>query len=200
MPARLARKVSQHFDEEIRFFKTWIDQPRAVGAVLPTSSTAARKMASLIDRTSVNPVLELGPGTGVITKAILEHGVSPDRLYCVEYSHDFVDDLRTEFPRVNVLHGDAFELDDILPDLGGQKFDAVISGIPLLNFSVDQRIELLNDLLDRLNPGRPVIQFSYGPKSPIPPDWTTYTVESLDWVVRNVPPARLWVYRRLDEA
>lgn len=200
MPARLAQKVSQHFDEEIRFFKTWIDQPRAVGAVLPTSSITARKMAGLIDQTSGDPVLELGPGTGVITKAILEHGVKPDRLYSVEYSDNFVGDLRADFPDVNVLQGDAFELDDVLPDLGEQKFDTVISGIPLLNFSLAQRIELLNDLLDRLNPGRPVIQISYGPKSPIPPDWSTYTVEPLDWVVRNVPPARLWVYRRLDDA
>ena len=180
MPARLAQKVSQRFDEEIRFFKTWIDQPRAVGAVLPTSGPTARKMASLIDHASDNPVLELGPGTGVITKAILEKGVSPERVYSVEYSDQFVDGLRASFPRVNFLQGDACKLDDVLPDLGGRKFDAVISGIPLLNFSVDHRIALLNDLLSRLNPGRPVIQISYGPKSPIPPDWSTYTVESLD--------------------
>lgn len=198
MAARLARKVSKHFDDEIKFFKNWIDQPKAVGAVLPTSVGTARKMASLINTDSGNPVLELGPGTGVITKAILEKGVRADNLFSVEFSENFLPDLRRSIPGVNFLHGDAFNLDSVLPDLDGRKFDAVVSGIPLLNFTLDSRLRLLDDLLDRLNPGRPVIQFSYGPKSPIPPNWSTYTVEPLDWMVRNVPPARLWVYRRMS--
>ncbi|MEP0943002.1 MAG: phospholipid N-methyltransferase PmtA [Rhizobiaceae bacterium] len=198
MPARLARKVGKKFDEEIRFFKNWIDQPRAVGAVLPTSASTARKMASLINESSGNPVLELGPGTGVITKAILDKGIHPQNLLSVEYSAGFLPNLRSTFPQVRFYHGDAFNLGTVLPDLGGRKFDAVLSGLPLLNFPVESRVHLLEDLLDRLNPGRPVVQFSYGPKSPIPPNFSTYTVEPLDWMMRNVPPARLWVYRRVS--
>ncbi|MEP1209430.1 MAG: phospholipid N-methyltransferase PmtA [Rhizobiaceae bacterium] len=197
MPARLARKVSKHFDEEIRFFKNWIDQPKAVGAILPTSACTARKMASLINVDSGNPVLELGPGTGVITQAILDKGMPARDLYSVEFSQGFLPKLRQSYPDVQFLHGDAFNLDSVLPDMQGRKFDAIVSGIPLLNFPTESRIRLLNDLLDRLNPGRPVVQFSYGPKSPIPPNWSTYSVEPLDWMVRNVPPARLWVYRRV---
>jgi len=198
MAARLARKVSKHFDEEIKFFKNWIDQPKAVGAVLPTSASTARKMASLINEKSGNPVLELGPGTGVITKAILDKGIRPEDLFSVEFSENFLPDLQRSYPGVNFIHGDAFNLQSVLPDLDERKFDAIVSGIPLLNFPVESRIQLLEDLLDRLNPGRPVIQFSYGPKSPIPPNWSTRTVEPLDWMVRNVPPARLWVYRRVS--
>ncbi len=198
MAARLARKVSKRFDEEIKFFKNWIDQPKAVGAVLPTSANTARKMVSLVNEQSGNPILELGPGTGVITKAILDKGIRPEQLFSVEFSECFLPDLKKSFPGVNFLHGDAFNLNSVLPDLGGRKFDAIISGIPLLNFPLDSRVRLLEDLLDRLNPGRPVVQFSYGPKSPIPPNWSTYTVEPLDWMVRNVPPARLWVYRRVS--
>jgi phosphatidylethanolamine/phosphatidyl-N-methylethanolamine N-methyltransferase len=67
----------------------------------------------------------------------------------------------------------------------------------MLNFPVEQRVELLNELFDRLNPGRPIVQISYGPVSPIPPDWQTYSVEPFDWMVRNIPPARLWVFRRI---
>ena len=197
MPARLARNLGKHFDEEIRFFRSWIDQPKSVGAVLPTSCATARKMASLINEESGNPVLELGPGTGVITKAIINKGIQPKNLYSVEFSQGFIPRLQKEFPSVNFLHGDAFNLDSVLPDMAGRKFDAIISGLPLLNFPKADRIELLDDLLDRLNPGRPVVQFSYGPKSPIPPNWSTYSVEPLDWMVRNVPPARLWVYRRV---
>ena len=64
MPARIAQQISKHFDEEIRFFRTWIDQPKAVGAVLPTSAATARKMASLIEPGSDDPILELGARNG----------------------------------------------------------------------------------------------------------------------------------------
>lgn len=198
MRARLARKVTRRFDEEIRFFKHWIDQPKSIGAVLPTSASTAKKMASLISEGCTGPVLELGPGTGVITQAILDRGVVPENLYSVEYSQSFLPGLRRSFPGVRFLHGDAFDLNAVLPNMGDQKFDAILSGIPLLNFPQEYRVKLLEDLLDRLNPGRPVVQFSYGPRSPIPPNFSTYTVEPLDWMMRNVPPARLWVYRRMS--
>ncbi len=197
MRTQFTKKVVERFDEEIRFFKTWVDQPKAMGAVLPTSMATAKRMASLITPESGNPVLELGPGTGGITKAILARGVKPENLYCVEDTASFLPQLKTDFPGVNVLHGDAFALDDSLPDFDGRKLDAVISAIPLLNFPVEMRLELLDDLFERLNPGRPVIQISYGPQSPIPPNWDTYSVEPLDWMVRNFPPARLWVHRRI---
>lgn len=194
---RMARTVASRFDEEIRFFKTWIDRPKAMGAVLPTSSVTARRMASLITPGCDDPVLELGPGTGVITKAILARGVKPEKLFSVEYTEGFIEQLQADFPKVNVIHGNVFQLDDVLPDMGGSRFDTVISAIPMLNFPVEKRVELLNELFDRLKPGRPIVQISYGPVSPIPPDWQTYSVEPFDWMVRNIPPARLWVYRRI---
>ena len=194
---RLSRELDKHFGDELRFLKTWIDKPKALGAILPTSSVTARKMASLIDTSLGGPVLELGPGTGVITKAILAKGVPPYNVYSVEHTDEFIPRLRRDFPDVNIIHGDAFNLDESLPDLDGQKFNAVISAIPMLNFPVHQRVALLEDLFDRLLPGRPVVQISYGPKSPVPPNWATYSVEPLDWMARNLPPARLWVYRRV---
>ncbi len=200
MNNRLANDVVRRIENEFRFFKTWIDKPKALGAVLPTSSVTARKMASLITPSPDNLVLELGPGTGVITKAILERGIVPQNLYTVEHTEDFIDQLEADFPDVNVLHGDAFDLNAHLPDFGNQKFDSIISAIPLLNFPIKERVALLNDLLDRLAPGRPVVQISYGPASPVPPSWGSYSVEPLDWVVRNLPPARLWVYRRVTFA
>lgn len=198
MHSSLTKKITSHLDDEIRFFKSWINSPKAMGAVLPTSNVTAKKMASLIDENTRDAVLELGPGTGAITKAILARGIKPEQLYSVEYSEEFIDDLKEDFKGVNVLHGNAFELDDVLPDLNGEKFNTVISAIPMLCFPVDQRIELLNDLFDRLHPGRPVVQISYGSKSPIPPSFSNYTVEPLDWIARNFPPARLWVYRRIS--
>ncbi|AHB02799.1 PmtA, phospholipid N-methyltransferase [Brucella ceti TE28753-12] len=163
MAGQLGRKLAAKFDEEIRFFKGWIDGPKAVGAILPTSSITARRMASVIDVNSGLPVLELGPGTGVITKAILKHGVKPADLYSIEYSHDFVEQLNKTFPDVNIIEGDVFDLDTALGDRKGQKFDCIISAVPMLNFPMDRRVELVESLLTHIPHGRPLMQITYGP-------------------------------------
>ncbi|EBW2250109.1 methyltransferase domain-containing protein [Salmonella enterica subsp. enterica] len=196
MGASGLRKFAQRFDDELKFFKGWIDKPKAVGSIIPTSSVTARRMASVIDTGSGLPVLEIGPGTGVITKAILGRGVRPENLHLIEYSHDFVSHLRGLYPGVNVIEGDAFNLDATLGDKAGLTFDSVVSGVPLLNFPVGDRVKYLEGLLDHLPEGRPVIQLTYGPKSPIPPGLGTYSVERFDFIVRNIPPTTLWIYRR----
>lgn len=200
MAASGLRKFAKKFDDELKFFKGWIDKPKAVGSIVPTSSFTARKMASIIDTKSGLPALEVGPGTGIITKYILKHGVKPQDLYTVEYSHDFVVHLRRNYPGVHVIEGDAFNLDATLKKaLGGKapkQFDSVVSGVPLLNFPVQARVKYLEELLDRIPAGRPVVQLTYGPKSPIPPGLGDYTVEHFDFILRNIPPTQLWVYRR----
>lgn len=196
MAASGLRKFAEKFDDELKFFRGWIDKPKAVGAIIPTSSVTARRMASVIDVKSNLPVLEIGPGTGVITKAILAKGVKPRNLFAVEYSHDFVEHLRRLYEGVNVIEGDGFDLDTTLGEHAGLTFDCVVSGVPLLNFSVERRVAYLENLLKRIPHGRPVVQITYGPKSPIPPGQGDYSVERFDFVLRNIPPARLWIYRR----
>jgi phosphatidylethanolamine/phosphatidyl-N-methylethanolamine N-methyltransferase len=153
-------------------------------------------MASVVNPKSGLPVLELGPGTGVVTKAILERGVTPADLIAVEYSDDFVEHLTEHFPSVRIIQGDAFDLDATLGRDAATTFDSIISGIPLLNFPIPQRVALIEDLLNRVPPGRPVVQITYGPRSPVPAGKGSYTVEKLDFVMRNIPPANLWLYRR----
>ena len=196
MAASGLRKFAKKFDDELKFFKGWIDRPKAVGSIIPTSSVTARRMASIIDIHSGLPVLEVGPGTGVITKAILRHGVRPADLYAVEYSHNFVKHLRRNYPGVNVVEGDGFDLETTLGDKRDILFDSVISGVPLLNFPVARRVAYLTSLLDRIPHGRPVVQLTYGPKSPVPPGLGDYTVEHFHFVIRNIPPTQLWIYRR----
>lgn len=192
----LGKSIARKFDDEIKFFRGWIDKPRAVGSIIPTSSVTARKMASIVNPQSGLPVLELGPGTGVITKAILATGIAPAKLYSIEYSQDFVDHLRRLFPRANVIQGDAFDLDASLGEARGLTFDSAISGVPLLNFPVAQRVKYVESILDRLPAGRPIVQLTYGPFSPVPPGQGNYTVEHFDFIIRNIPPTRLWLYRR----
>lgn len=192
MVSRLAGK----FEDEIRFFRGWLSRPKTVGSIVPTSTIAARSMASVVRPDSGLPVLEIGPGTGVITRQILARGVAPQNLYLVEYCEDFVVSLRNGFAGVNVIEGDAFHLDTTLGDMRDAVFDCVVSGMPLLNFPVAQRIALVESVLDRVPPGRPLIQFTYGPRPPAPAGGGNYKVAHYDFVLRNIPPARLWTYSR----
>lgn len=192
----VSKALSGRFTDELRFFKSWVGSPKTTGSIVPTGPHLARAMASVIRADSGLPVLELGPGTGSITSAILDHGVKPEDLYALEYSESFLPDLRKSFPDVNLIHGDAFDLDRSLAGIDVKKFDAVVSALPLLNFPQAMRIKLIESLLDRLEPGRPVIQFSYGPMSPVLANRGSYMVQHHDWIMRNVPPARVWLYRR----
>jgi phosphatidylethanolamine/phosphatidyl-N-methylethanolamine N-methyltransferase len=193
---RIKSRFAEKFDDEIRFIRGMMSTPKTVGAIMPTSNRMAARMASIIDTGSGLPVLELGPGTGVITKAILEKGVKPEDLVSIEYSSDFVRHLRGKYPGVNFINGDAFSLAETLKDFRGQKFDCVISGIPLLNFPMHQRVTLIEDLLKLLPVGRPVVQFSYGPVSPIVARPDSYTIKHFDFIMRNIPPAQIWHYKK----
>jgi phosphatidylethanolamine/phosphatidyl-N-methylethanolamine N-methyltransferase len=196
MARGLKKALAEKFDDELQFFKGWIDRPKTVGSIVPTSSITARKMASIVNPASGLPVLEVGPGTGVITRAILARGVRPENLYALEYSPEFVRHLRRLYPGVNVIEGDAFNLSAALGDRSDMVFDSVVSGVPLLNFPVAQRIAYIESLLDRIPAGRPIVQLTYGPLSPIPPGRGDYSVEHFHFVVRNIPPTQLWIYRR----
>lgn len=196
MELRLKERLGRKFDEEIRFFKGWMDGPKSVGAILPTSGVTARRMASVITPQSGLPVLELGPGTGIITKAILQKGITPENLVSIEFSTDFYQHLAKTFPRVNFINGDAFDLEKTLGNFRDRQFDSVISAIPLLSFPMERRIALLEDLLNRMPRGRPVMQITYGPVSPIVARPDRYQIKHYDFVVRNIPPAQLWTYTR----
>nr|WP_278116387.1 methyltransferase domain-containing protein [Mesorhizobium sp. WSM4875]WIE94777.1 methyltransferase domain-containing protein [Mesorhizobium sp. WSM4875] len=196
MVFRLKQRLGKKFEEEVEFFRCWQRDKRGVGAVMPTSVHAARRMASVIRPSSGLPVLELGAGTGVITRAILERGVRPQQLVSVEYSKDFYQRLKRCFPDVDVRLGDVFSLDEVLAERNGEQFDCVISAVPLLSFPMVKRIALLENLLARIPAGAPVIQITYGPLSPVIKMPERYVVSHYDFIIRNIPPAQLWTYRR----
>lgn len=199
---KISRKavIKARFADEVRFLGSLLRAPRSVGAIAPTSKETATLMASHIDRASDLPVLELGPGTGAITQAILATGIVPSRLHAVEYSPAFCRLLRERFLGANFIQGDAFDLAGTFATAFGDaapgRFDCVISGLPLLNFPKEKREHLLRSALDLLAPGRPFVQFSYGIMPPVAVPDPDISVTRSRWIVRNVPPARVWVYRR----
>jgi phosphatidylethanolamine/phosphatidyl-N-methylethanolamine N-methyltransferase len=191
-----AGRKSSGFSDGFQFLRAWVRQPKSVGSVWPTSAPMARRMAGVIDLSSGLPVLEVGPGTGTITKAILETGLPHGRLWSLEYSHAFAARLKAKYPMAHVIEGDAFELAKSLGAAGPKLFDSAISALPLLNFPLAARVSFVEQVLDMLPAGRPLIQFSYGPKSPVPPGLGRYQVKRIGMVLRNIPPAQLWVFSR----
>lgn len=180
--------------DEGRFLRQWAGNPRSVGAISPSGPQLANAMAGYLDPEDTGPVVELGPGTGVVTQAILEHGIVPSNLTSIEYCSNFASLLRTRFPKINVVQGDAY---DLAASLGDQPpLAGIVSSLPLLTRPYETRRALILDALGRLAPGAPFIQFSYGLAPPVREEAGLFSVSKSSWIWNNVPPARVWVYRR----
>lgn len=179
--------------EQFEFLRGLIASPKGVGAIAPSSPALTRAIAEAADPERQGPVLELGPGTGVVTEALIARGFSPERITAIEYDADFVRRVRRRCPGVNVIEGDAFALQETLGPPQAHSFAAVVSGIPLLNWPVAARRGLIEDALQRLQPGAPFIQFSYGLTPPVPSN-ERFSVRRAAVIWANLPPARVWVY------
>jgi phosphatidylethanolamine/phosphatidyl-N-methylethanolamine N-methyltransferase len=177
--------------EKLAFLRGLIASPSGVSAVLPSSPSLARALAAPIAAGPEDAVLELGPGTGAVTEAILARGVR--RLTVVEYDPDFAAAVAARFPGVLVLRGDALALGTVL-GAARPAFASIISGLPLLNLPKAQRHAVIVDALARMTPGAPFIQVSYGAR-PAMPACALYSVCRAAFVWRNLPPAYVWIYR-----
>jgi len=183
-------------EEEVLFFRTWATSPLKMGSVTPTSRALARVMVELSGADPAGWTLEVGPGTGVVTQALIEAGIPADRIVSVEYDKDFCKHLRKRFPGVHVIRGDALDLQETLGEFRDIKFSAALSGIPLLNLPKKRRAPYLEHLLDRLVPDGVISQLSYSfvpPQEAIP---GRLAVDKSKWVTFNFPPGRAWIYRR----
>ena len=175
----------------LSFVQRMARNPRAVGAISPASAALAEAMAGQVDFSLPGRVLELGPGTGAITKALIRRGLGPERVLAVEADGTFARLLRARFPGLEVVEGDATDAARIQ---GLGPFNAIISSLPLLNFPVHERAALVTELLRLVPPGAPFVQYSYGVKPPLPRS-ADLRVTLADRVWRNLPPARIWVFQ-----
>ncbi|MDD7909664.1 methyltransferase domain-containing protein [Pseudovibrio exalbescens] len=191
-----ANSALKKLRKDMQFVLEWAGNPLQVGAVAPSSPYLGQRMASYIPPYSRKPVLELGPGTGAVTAAVLKSGIAPTRLIALEYSPEFCETLRQKFDGISVVQGDAYNIAATLPQLPQESLSAIVSSLPLMNKAPRARLACLRAALDYLEPGAPFIQFSYALKPPVSVKGTELTVERSNWIFKNLPPARVWVYRR----
>lgn len=192
--ARVEKKPLR-LDDDMRFIRSWFERPLATGAVMPSGRALARTMASYVDPHATGPVIELGPGTGPVTEALVERGVDPARLVLVEFNPMFCRLLRSRYPEATVIQGDAYRLRPLLGSLLREPASAMVSGLPLVTKPLRTRFRLITDAMHLLAKGAPFIQFTYAVVPPIPRVIDSITAEGSDLIWMNLPPARVWVYR-----
>ena len=195
----MARKVlagKDRFQDEARFLRSWLERPLVTGAVTPSGKILARTMASFVDPRIPGPVVELGPGTGPVTDALIRRGVAQDRLVLVEYSPEFCQLLKRRFPKATIIQGDAYDLTDTLSGILAEPAAATVSSLPLFTKPMDERRSLLEGAQELMHPDAPFIQFTYAMVPPIPARSQEYRTRASNRIWRNLPPARVWVYTR----
>ena len=175
------------------FLGQLLRRPHEVVALAPSSEGLARAMAAQVPN-GQGPVMELGAGTGKITRALLESGVAPQDLHAIELQNEFVLHLRSNLPDVHVHHGKAQEIARFAPCPA----KAVVSGLPLLSMPNTVQEEILTGVRQVLQPGGSFIQFTYGPTPPVAE--CLRQAFGLSWtkgkrIWNNLPPARVYAFR-----
>jgi phosphatidylethanolamine/phosphatidyl-N-methylethanolamine N-methyltransferase len=193
----LKRRLCEGPSPQARFLRTWLRNPLTTGAVFPSSRALGSAMARQVPLADDGVVVELGPGTGVVTQCLLDHGVPASRLLLLEYSEEFCAMLANRFAGVRILQGDAYRPGAAFRDaLAGCPVAAVVSSLPLMARGEADREAALSHHLSAMPAGAPFIQFTYSPTLPVRPERVAARVETLPWVMLNLPPARVLVYRR----
>jgi phosphatidylethanolamine/phosphatidyl-N-methylethanolamine N-methyltransferase len=196
MPLHSASSIAKRLDDEVQFIRSWMEKPLATGAVMPSGKPLARAIAKCIDPAKEGPVIELGPGTGAVTAALVKQGVDPSRLVLVEFNPAFCRLLRTRYPEATLVQGDAYTIKRLLGSLLRHPAAAVVSGLPLFTKPLRFRLRLLADAFTLLAPEAPFVQFTYALVPPIPRSYSGAHARASERIWLNIPPACVWVYRK----
>ena len=189
-----ANSTARHGDAAT-LFRAWLRHPLRTAAIVPSSPALARLMTK--DIAASDRVVELGPGTGVFTHALLARGVPSSRLTVVEANAEFADRLNARFPDLHVVCADAAT--DSWQLIDRTEIDAVISGLPLLSMSVDAVAGVLATAVSVLRPQGHFYQFTYGPTCPVQPKLLAalrLRATRIGWTPRNLPPASVYRIER----
>jgi len=177
----------------LMFFRRWLANPLQMGSIVPSSAALCRRVVRHTRRAGDEAVLELGAGTGVISRALLEAGLPPERLIVVEIVPDMAEHLRSVLPGALVIEGDARQLARLVPQHWHGRIGSVICGIPLVLLPRAAQRRFI-DAIETVAPGRGFLHFSYCVTSPLPYRKHALTARREAWTPLNFPPASVWRY------
>jgi phospholipid N-methyltransferase len=186
----------------VAFFRAWLTDPLQAGALLPSGPALAELITADITGETA-PVIELGPGTGVFTRALLDRGIAERDLVLVEAGADFAGGLARRFPEARLLAMDAARLHRLssarLLSGEGRRAGAVISGLPMLAMPPRKMYAILGGAFRHLRPDGAFYQFTYGPRCPVPAgvlDRLGLRAQRVGGVFVNLPPAAVYRIER----
>ena len=182
------------YSENLLFLKRLIKNPRSLGAITPSSKALARFICRHIDYKEGDYVVEIGAGTGSFTRAILTSGVPSSKLIVVELDKELAQYLRINFPDVLVIHGNATILETLIPAYVIGNVQTIVSGIPMVNVPKNVQKEIIDSCFRILGEGGGILQFTYGPISPVSAQSFGFFAQKLGRVLQNFPPATVWRY------
>jgi phosphatidylethanolamine/phosphatidyl-N-methylethanolamine N-methyltransferase len=187
------KSVTESVTNASLFFKRWLANPLQMGSIVPSSRALCERIARAVRRAPDEYVLELGAGTGVVSRALIEHGVPADKLVVVEIVPEMASHLRSALPGVNVICGDAFELSRAIPEAWQGRIGSAICGIPLVLLPTEQQRRFVS-AVESVAPGRGFLLYTYCITSPLPYATLDLAAERVAWTPRNFPPASVWRY------
>jgi len=176
------------------FLRRWLANPLQMGSIIPSAPALCRAIARQVRRGEEEFVLELGAGTGVISRALLDSGVPPERLLVVEIVPDMAEHLRRTLPHVNVIQGDAFDLARALPAGLHGRIGTAICGIPLVLLPLEAQKRFVA-AVESVAPGKGFLLYTYCITSPLPHRKLALTARREAWTPLNLPPASVWRYQ-----
>ena len=183
--------VHRRVSEPLLFLRSVLSNPLGIGALAPSSPKLSRLMASPI-KPSEGVVVEIGAGTGSITRAILQTGLRPERLFVIERDPSLAAFLQREFPSVRVCCGDAVDACRLLSERAIGPVKTVISSLPLRNFPELDQLQVVKAMMQALSQGGQLIQFTYAAGCPVPRHKLGIQGECLGRIWMNLPPAAVW--------
>jgi len=181
------------------FLSRWMANPLQMGSVVPSSPALCRRVVQHVRRAPDEWVLELGAGTGVVSRALLGGGIPPERVMVLEIVPDMADHLRLRLPGVEVIEGDARALPDLIPRIRHGRIGTVICGIPMVLLPLAEQRRFIN-AIEAVAPGRGFLHYSYCATSPLPHRKHRLMAKREAWTPLNVPPASVWRYTPVADA
>ena len=194
----MAKKLIAALTDSGVFLREWFANPQRTGSVAPSSPQLAAAMARWLPVNRDSFVLELGPGTGAVTEALIKNGLPEEKLVAIERNPKLARFLRDKFPRAQIVTGDAWRLDDLLRRRREpiESVGAVISSLPLLNFPVAEAEELAQKIRGVLEPGGHWVQYTYRLHKLHPRGTSSFRLHASQIVWFNFPPARVSVFQK----
>ncbi|HEY4415026.1 MAG TPA: methyltransferase domain-containing protein [Verrucomicrobiae bacterium] len=194
----MAKKIIATLADSTLFLREWIVNPQRTGSVAPSSPQLSAAMAQWLPKNSEDYVLELGPGTGPVTDALLKNGLREDRLIAIEHNPTMAKLLHKRFPRAHIITGDAWQMDTLLAELPQSvtAVGAVISSLPLVNFKADQAEALGQKIRSLLVPNGKWVQYSYQIHKRRSRGSSSFKLHASKVVWFNLPPARVSVFQK----